>query len=216
MPPQGFVPDIPRHKSCAASQRAISTTRTILISRYRAEGRLTFMSFSDGFDSAIITAAFLHLHCAPCEGWDHRLGSRPLPQSASIVPYFATSEAWAFTMARGYGEKNKKGNCKTRQGRLSTAVTFLNHHGVEVLHVRDADELVDVGVVPLIALGRIPLEIFVFFRLHPNRRCDIIPPVFAPVVKLAYTLDSGSSAARCVGSNPTGCTKRILAPSSIG
>ena len=32
-------------------------------------------------------------------------------------------------------------------------------------------------------------------------------PVFAPVVKLAYTLDSGSSAARCVGSNPTGCTK---------
>ena len=29
----------------------------------------------------------------------------------------------------------------------------------------------------------------------------------APVVKLAYTPDSGSGAARCVGSNPTGCTK---------
>ena len=28
----------------------------------------------------------------------------------------------------------------------------------------------------------------------------------APVVKLAYTPDSGSGAARCVGSNPTGCT----------
>ena len=40
-------------------------------------------------------------------------------------------------------------------------------------------------------------------------------PVFAPVVKLAYTPDSGSGAARCVGSNPTGCTKK-LAPSSIG
>ena len=37
----------------------------------------------------------------------------------------------------------------------------------------------------------------------------------APVVKLAYTPDSGSGAARCVGSNPTGCTKK-LAPSSIG
>lgn len=31
----------------------------------------------------------------------------------------------------------------------------------------------------------------------------------APVVKLAYTPDSGSGAARCVGSNPTGCTKLI-------
>ena len=30
----------------------------------------------------------------------------------------------------------------------------------------------------------------------------------APVVKLAYTPDSGSGAARCVGSNPTGCTKK--------
>ena len=40
-------------------------------------------------------------------------------------------------------------------------------------------------------------------------------PFEAPVVKLAYTPDSGSGAARCVGSNPTGCTKK-LAPSSIG
>ena len=37
----------------------------------------------------------------------------------------------------------------------------------------------------------------------------------APVVKLAHTLDSGSSAERLVGSSPTGCTKK-LAPSSIG
>ena len=37
----------------------------------------------------------------------------------------------------------------------------------------------------------------------------------APVVKLAHTLDSGSSAARLVGSSPTRCTKK-LAPSSIG
>ncbi len=32
------------------------------------------------------------------------------------------------------------------------------------------------------------------------------------MVKLAYTLDSGSSAERCVGSNPTGCTNKWNGP----